>query len=55
MGYKYDGMAILLSQTQLGNGAQGSEECNKSLENSLVVFIGKENILSSSLKVFHLR
>lgn len=54
MGYKYDGIAILLSQTQPDHGAQGSKEHNKSLEKLLVVFIEKENILSN-LKDFHLQ
>lgn len=54
MGYKYDDLAILLSQKQPDHRAKGSEEYNKSLENLLVVFLEKENILSS-LKDFHLQ
>lgn len=38
----------------LNHRAQASKERNESLENLLVVFIEKENILSSSLKDFHL-
>lgn len=52
MGCKYDGIAILLSQTLLDHRAQDSKERNKSLENLLVFLIKKENILSSSLKDF---
>lgn len=39
MGYEYDGTAIFLSQAQLDRVAQCSQEHNRSLENSLVVFI----------------
>lgn len=55
MGYKCDGIAILLSQTQPDHRAQGSEERNECLENLQVVFIEKENSLSRSLKDFHLQ
>lgn len=40
MSYKYDGIAVFLSQAQLDHGAQRSQEHNRSLEDSLVVFIG---------------
>lgn len=55
MDYKYDDIAILLSQKLPDHRAKSSEEHNKSLENFLVVFLEKENILSNSLKDFHLQ